>query len=221
VAEVDKPEVDHAETVTADVAEPKPIETDMTAADVPVNLVTFRRTEKVQRREKLRDWTQIFANILVPIAIAVAAGGLYLDNLQRGRDTASRQIELLYSEGLSASQVTLFNLWRGQDMSVLENAVSRTFVDQFVSRKIDASDIDKNEIISAIVSLTSYFDRVEICVSSGRCDEAEIVTQIGTYGRDFHCFYAGQINALRNQSLINYLGEGLRDFAERSGGCGQ
>jgi hypothetical protein len=218
---MDKTGVADAEPAKTDMVEDAAVEAKVKADDPPDNLVTIPHVERVQRREKLRDWTQIFANILVPIAIAVAAGGLYLDNLQRGRDTASRQIELLYSEGLSASQVTLFNLWRGQDMSVLENAVSRTFVDQFVSRKIDASGIEKNEVISAIVSLTSYFDRVEICVASGRCDEAEIVTQIGTYGRDFHCFYAGQISALRNQSLINYLGEGLRNFAERSGGCGQ
>ncbi|WP_298857614.1 hypothetical protein [uncultured Sulfitobacter sp.] len=104
---------------------------------------------------------QIFANIMVPIAIIVAAFGLYLDDVQRGQDAASRQIELLNSEGLSASQVTLSNLWHGQDMSVLENAVPKRLVVEFVTRRIEASKIDRNEITSAIVSIASYFDRVE------------------------------------------------------------
>lgn len=193
---------------------------DRNGAGGPVGTISaVHITQKVQWREAWVDWTQVIANILVPLAIGIAAFGLYLDNIQGNRDAASRQMELFYSEGLSSAQLTLFKLWRGQDLTVLEGTVSRRFMDEFVRLKIDASEIDRDEIISAVVSLTSYFDRVEICIASGRCDEAELLDQIGSYGRDFFCVYTGQINALRNDRLVNYLGVGLQNFAKRAGGC--
>lgn len=204
----------NAEIISDNLAE---IEAPFTGIEDPI--VTIRRTRNIRRRKALVDWTQISANILVPLAIIVAATGLYFDRVQSNRDASSRHIELFYSESLTFAQLTLFKLWQGQDLSILRNALSRKFVNQFVSRRIEASGIERDAVNSSIISITSYFDSAEVCIASGRCDESELLNHVGAYGRDFFCFYAGQIQELQNVNLINYLGDGLQEFAGRAGGC--
>ena len=60
----------------------------------------------------------------------------------------------------------------------------------------------------------------ESCIVSQRCDESEVIDQLGRHGRDFCCVYAGQIDRLKEKTLIVYLGDGLARFAARFGGCG-
>lgn len=180
---------------------------------------TERRAHHVRFREACLCWTQVAANILVPVTIGLAGFGLLQNTWQQRSDAAQQQIELFYSENLGKAQQTLLLLLNDTDLMVLNEARSRSFIDAFVERAIDASGVARPEIIAAIVNLASYFDRVEVCVATGRCDEQTVLTQLGPYGRDFHCLYAGQLSALRQESLILQLGEGLEQFAGRSGGC--
>lgn len=188
-----------------------------TQDDLPV---VVKRTPSVQSREFWVGWTTVAANILLPVSILIAGWGLWEQNRQAKLDAASDTVNLFFDGGLVAAQATLFSLWTQKDLTVLKSPQSRSFVDAFVERTIRASDLDQAQITNAIVSITSYFDLAEACVASGRCDEQAVMNQIGRYGRDFHCIYAGQIGKLRDQTLVLYLGEGLERFSLRSGGCG-
>lgn len=185
--------------------------------DLPV---VVKRTTNVQLREFWVGWTTVAANILLPVSILIAGWGLWEQNRQAKLDAASDTISMFFDDGLVAAQTTLFSLWTQKDLSVLKSPQSRSFVDALVERTIRSSDLDQAQITNAIVSITSYFDRAEACVASRRCDEEEVLNQIGRYGRDFHCVYAGQIEKLRDETLVLYLGEGLERLVQRSGGCG-
>jgi hypothetical protein len=181
----------------------------------------IKRTRAARRRENWVGWTSVAANIIGPIAILLAGLGLWEQTREAKRNAAAQQINLLNSQGLANAQKTLFSLWNRQDLSVLENPLSRQFIDAFVTRTIAATDINPEEVITAIVALAAYFDRVERCIQSGRCDVDEVLDQVGHYGRDFHCLYSGQIEALRRERMLGDLGMRLAAFAERAGGCSQ
>lgn len=183
--------------------------------------VTIQKIAGVQRREAWVGWTQVVANVLVPLAIAITAFSLLLQSWEGRRDTAARQIEMFYSEGMATSQTILFSLWDRKDISVLRVPQNRKFVDSFVARSIEASEIDRGEINRALMVISAFFDRIESCVESRRCDEGEIMAHLGRYGRDFYCIYVGQIEELKDDSLVIGLGDGLAQFANRSGGCGR
>jgi hypothetical protein len=187
--------------------------------NVPDQAFTFKRTTGVQRREFWVGWTQVIANILVPATLCLAAMGFWVDLHRQQRDAATRQVELFYTENLGHAQRVLFSLWDSSDLSVLASAQSRGFIDAFVARTIAAGEQDPREVSAAIVNLASYFDRIEGCIARGQCDEEEVLTQLGDYGRDFHCLYAGQIASLRDHTLILSIGHGLAQFADRAGGC--
>ena len=187
--------------------------------DAQPNALAFKRMIGVQLREFLVGWTQVMANSLVPAALLLAALGFWADLRHRHQDAATRQVELFYDENLGHARSVLFSLWDGSDLSVLANAQSRRFIDAFVSRTIAASAQDPREISAAIVNLGSYFDRVDRCIERGLCDVEVVLTQLGDYGRDFYCLYAGQIATLRSNTLVLSVGEGLAHFADRAGGC--
>lgn len=182
--------------------------------------VVVKRISNEQSREFWVSWTTVVANILLPVSILIAGWGLWEQNRQDKLDAASDTINLFFSDGLVAAQTTLFSLWTQKDLTVLKTPQSRNFVDAFVERTIHTSNLDRAQITNAIVSVTSYFDRADACIASGRCDEQEVLNQIGLYGRDFHCTYSGQIGTLRDETLVLYLGKGLERLAQRAGGCG-
>lgn len=194
-------------------------DTDAKASVSLTDPVIIKRLDRVQRREAWVGWTQVVANILVPLALAIAGLTLLQQTWQSQRDASVRQVELFYSEGLTQAQAHLFSLWTDTDLSVLRGPQTRDFIDAFVERTIATSDKDQNTILASIVALSAYFDRVESCIESGRCNEPEIVDQIGAYGRDFYCIYAGQIKRIRVQTLASKLGDGLQRFANRNDGC--
>jgi hypothetical protein len=200
-----------APDVPAPPADPTPLDADST--------IIIKRTQRVRRREAWVGWTQVLANIFVPATLLVAAWGFWADIQRQQRDAATRQVELFYSESLGNAQQVLFALWDDTDLSILANAQSRSFIDAFVTRTIEASDQTGREVSAAIVNLASYFDRVEDCIARSNCDEDEMLSQLGDYGRDFHCLYAGQIAMLRTDTLILSVGHGLERFADRAGGC--
>lgn len=187
--------------------------------DVGTSTVTFIRTKRVQVREAFVDWTQVLANVLVPIGIFLAGYSFFQQSLENRQDASARQIELFYSVNLTNAQITLYDIWTETDLVVLRLPQKRNFIDAFVERAIDASDIDNREITAAIISLASYFDRVEACIASNSCDAKYILAQIGGYGQDFYCIYSNEIKKLREKSLVANLGKGLASFTERSGGC--
>ncbi|MEM1273904.1 MAG: hypothetical protein AAGF88_08805 [Pseudomonadota bacterium] len=183
-------------------------------------VITIRRTARVRRREAIVGWTQAVANVVVPITLGLAVWG-FLQDLQRQKtNAADRQIELFYNEAISDARLVLFELWSDVDVSILNAPRARSFVDQFVDTVIDAQPENARDISAAIVSIASYFDQVETCIQRQRCDEAELVAQIGPYGRDFYCLYAGQLVLAREDSLLLSVGQGLMQFADRAGGCG-
>ena len=181
--------------------------------------VTIKRTQRVRRRESIVGWSTVFANILVPMSICIAAWSVLEANWREQRDAAQRQIALFYSPGLSEARQSVFDFWNGVDLSVFEVARSRSFIDAFVERTLQASDERKPQVTSAIVSLALYFDQVEICISSGRCEEEDLILQIGQFGRDFYCLFAGAIESQRQERLMVSFGTGLEAFADRAGGC--
>jgi len=203
----------------ASEAPTRSIVTDEATSPEGETTITIKRTARVQMREAWAGWTQVLANIAIPVTLAFAVWGL-LQDLQRQRlDAASRQVELFYTENLGGAQAILFAIWNESDMSILSTPQSRSFIDAFVSRTIASSDHEAREVLAAIVNLASYFDRAELCIERGRCDEDEMLSQLGDYGRDFYCLYAGQIVDLRSDTLILSIGHGLERFAERAGGC--
>ena len=181
--------------------------------------VLVKRSERVQRRESWVGWCSVWANLLVPITILIAAVGFWEQIEQGKREAAARQIDQFYSEGMIEAQTKLFSLWAQQDLDVLRTAQSRTFVDAYVDRTISASDLSQNDVMISILSITSYFDRVEACISDGRCAESDVLTEIGQYGRDFYCIYSGQIESYQRDLVSAKLGDGLAVFAARHRGC--
>lgn len=182
-------------------------------------VVTIRRTDRVRRREAIVGWTQVAANVVVPVTIALAAWGLFQDQQRQRVNAADRQVELFYNESISDARVVLFDLWSGVDMRVLGEPRSRSFVDRFVEAVIESQPEQERSVRAAIVSIATYFDRVEACIERDRCDQGEILIQIGPYGRDFYCLYAGQLQSAREESLLLAVGQGLERFTERAGGC--
>lgn len=183
------------------------------------NALTIKRTKRVQTREQLVGWTTIAANLAVPITLGIAAFGLWNQSHQDRSDASARQIELFYSENLGRAQSVLLSLWDGADLAVLRSPQSRQFINLFVEKTIATSPIERKAVVSAIVNLSSYFDRVEACIEAKRCDETELLDQLGQYGRDFFCIYEGQIETIRQDSLLLSLGAGLKQFSIQAGGC--
>lgn len=183
------------------------------------DLVTIARTRRVRIREAWVGWTQVLANILVPIALIVAGLSLYEQSAKGRRDASARQIELFYSPDLARAQITLFAIWSDADLTVLRSPKKREFIDAFVERTVATSDVDRDEIITSVAALASYFDRVEACVASESCEEDDLLQQIGGYAQDFFCIYSVEIRKLRDRSLVGSLGHGLENFAKRAGGC--
>lgn len=183
------------------------------------DIITIARTKQVRIREAWVGWTQVLANILVPIALIVAGLNLYEQSKQGRRDASARQIELFYSSELAQAQITLFAIWSDADLTVLRTPQKREVIDAFVERSIIASEVSRNEIVMSVAALASYFDRVEVCIVSQSCDESEILQQVGGYARDFFCIYSVEIKKLREKSLVGNLGVGLESFAQRAGGC--
>lgn len=183
------------------------------------DIVTIARTKQVRVREAWVGWTQVLANILVPIALFVAVLNFYEQSKQGRRDAAARQIELFYSSDIARAQITLFAIWSDADLTVLRTPQKREFIDAFVERTIAASVTSRNEIVKSVAALASYFDRVEACIESQSCDEKELLRQLGGYARDFFCIYSVEIHRIREKSLVGDLGVGLESFAQRAGGC--
>lgn len=183
--------------------------------------VTIRRTARVRRREAIVGWSQVVANVVVPVTLCLAVWGFLQDIQRQKTDAADRQIALFYNESISSARLVLFELWSDVDVSVLNAPRSRDFIDRFVGTVIDAQPETAREVSAAIVSIATYFDRVETCIQRRRCDQEEILAQIGPYGRDFYCLYTGQLVSAREDNLLLSVGQGLRQFADRLGGCGE
>lgn len=181
--------------------------------------ITIKRTQRVRRREAIVGWSTVFANILVAASVFIAAWSILDANRREQRDAAHRQISLFYAPSLGEARQVVFDFWNDVDLNVLEIARSRSFIDAFVERSVLASGDKKQEVTSAIVSLGLYFDQVEICISSGRCEKEDLILKIGQFGRDFHCLFSGTIETLRREKLMPSFGAGLQSFAHRAGGC--
>ncbi|MEM1155356.1 MAG: hypothetical protein AAGI44_14555 [Pseudomonadota bacterium] len=181
--------------------------------------ITIRRTDGVRRREAFVGWSQVVANIVVPITLVLAVWGFQLD-VDRQRVSASdRQVELFHSSSISDARLILFELWSDVDVWVLSEPQTREFIDHFVFTVIEADPDIQRDVNAAIISIASFFDGVETCIQRERCDDEELLAQIGRYGRDFFCLYEGQLVMARDESLLFGVGEGLGQFAERAGGC--
>jgi hypothetical protein len=188
--------------------------------DVSPSSIAVERLSDVQIRETWVGWTQVAANILVPITLLVAVASLFIQTWQTKIDNSNLKIESFYGEGLVAAQTTLFSLWLDEDMSPLDEPQTRHYIDALVDITIERSTVPKRDTVAALVSITTYFDRVEACLVANRCDEKTILNQIGQYGRDFYCLYQGQVDILRNQTRASaQFGSGLAAFAARNGGC--
>jgi hypothetical protein len=181
--------------------------------------VLVKRTKQVQRREWWVGWSSVWANFLLPITILIAAVGFWEQTKQAKRTAAAHQIDQFYAEGMIEAQTKLFSLWTQQDLDVLRIARSRAFVDAYVDRTIGASGLSEDEVMISILSITSYFDRVEACIKDGRCAERDVLNQIGQFGRDFYCIYSGQIEGHQRELVSARLGDGLANFAARLDGC--
>lgn len=198
--------------------------TDIASVDTPARddlvekQVVFKRVEKVQKREAWVGWTQVVANVAVPVTLLAATYSFWQESTSRQMDASGRQIAIFYDEGLSNSRQVLFDLWTEENLAVFAEPRDRTFIDETVEAVIEHAAADPRAITSAIVNLASYFDRVEACISNGSCHEGELVSQLGNYGRDFFCLYSGQLDRAREVSLLS-VGYGASEFAARSGGC--
>ena len=93
----------------------------------------IKRTRRVRTREAWVGWTQVVANVLVPLALIVAVLNLVEQAREARRDASARQIELFYSEGVAKSQATLFAIWLDQNIEVLRAARRKSFIDEFVT----------------------------------------------------------------------------------------
>jgi hypothetical protein len=182
--------------------------------------ITVTRTVNVQRREAWMGWTQVVANLVIVIGLGTTAIAFALQSRAEQRNAASRQIETFYSRDLATAQVTLFQLWADEDLSVFRDfPLPRSSVDTLVEKVISTNEQARSDILSSILVLTSYFDRVQSCVELERCDGTEVDTQLGSYARNFHCTYSGEIAKLSHRLLFASLGIGLRAFSDRMGGC--
>ena len=189
----------------------------------PTTATQTRKLSITQQNQRRRVWlerTQILANVIVPAAFLITALAFVDQTKQSRRDTTARQIDTFYSEGLSLAQTRLFSVWADKDLSALrDTGLSRKAIDALVEKTIQTSNVERNEISAAIVSLTQFFDRAESCIQVGKCDQQDMMDEIGGYGKDFYCTYVRQVAYISERMLLNDLGDGLRAFAKRSGTC--
>lgn len=183
------------------------------------NAIVVRKTRNVARRKALLDWTQIATNILLPVTILITVYGLYWQNQIERKSASQRQVEIFYSSELMSAQSVLFSLWTEADPSALDEPLPRDVVDQFVETSIGMSSMNRASVDTAIIALTTFFDRTQACIESVRCDEAELQIQLGVYARDLHCLYVGQINRIGSRFGASRLGDGLKSFVTKNGGC--
>lgn len=177
------------------------------------------RLQAMRRRHALVDWSQLFANLLVIVAIGLAVATYSWEKGLEKRERSADRVALLYSEQLSEARATLFRLWLGQDLAPLGGGLPREVIDALVEKTIAASGIEEAKIADAIVSLANYLDGLEACIAANRCDAEEIEGSLGGYARNFHCLYKSEIVRLRDQLVLPSLGRQLAVMVERTGGC--
>ncbi|GGL74283.1 hypothetical protein [Wenxinia marina] len=164
--------------------------------------------------------TQIVANLGVIAALVLA--GLTLEQDRRFvRGAASDElVATFHGDRLAEARGILFELWAGRDLSALaQTDLPRSTVDALVSRMIRTATVDRTAVLRAIADIASFFDGLEACLASGRCDDVELSRRLGGYALDFECIYRGQIEEMRTRMLLADLGRGLQEFAAIQGSC--
>ena len=182
---------------------------------------TEKRSIATSDRGRILELSQIAANVVIVVTLFATAWTLIEQSGQARRDATSSRIEAFYSSEISHAQTVLFTIWSLKDLSVFESGLPRRAIDAIVDKTIETSEVGGPAVDAAIVALTNYFDRVEMCLSSRRCDSEEIRSELGTYGQNFFCLYRGRIARYQTRLMSSTLGNGLEKFAIRMGGCGK
>lgn len=176
-------------------------------------LVTIQRTEVFRRLETWSHRTQILANILVIGGLIIAGLTYWSDRGDRRTEAATTEVEVFRSQELGEARSVLLSLWRERDLSSLQQQLGRDQLNTLVAGMFESDREDNGSAFAALISITDYFDRVHICVESGRCDANVIKRQLEPYARSFQCLYGEEIEGVRERLLLTSLGNGLGKLA--------
>jgi len=79
----------------------------------------------------------------------------------------------------------------------------------------DSAENQNTELISALNSMVSFFDAIDICVQNKLCDEPILEKYFSDPARALHQLYGPAIKDLRKNLSVPTFGRGLDSLAER------
>lgn len=180
----------------------------------------FAKTRKVGWLPRTAlEQTQLIANFCVIAALVFTAITFWNQQREARRSEAAQMVSKLHSERLAGARSILFRLWADKDLTAFDTGIPASFKEALVRKTIQSSDLAEPDIIEAIVSITNFYDEVEICVTKVRCEGLEVDESLGRYGQSFYCLYRSEIDVLRTRLALPNLGEGLEALVGRQGGC--
>lgn len=169
--------------------------------------------------DKVKSAIEVFAHVTVIVSLGL--GWItYLENAKQAkRDVSFGVISRLSDSELVGVQRRLsVELARAELSKFSGVAVPRSTMAHFVSSLASTSD-NAATFDQDIFALISYFDDVQICVSTETCDADVMQAHVGEVAGRYACLLLPYVNSVRERYLLNDLGDGMAEFTNYSQRC--
>ena len=182
---------------------------------------TDGRTLRIERDtlDKVEAAFAIMANLTIIVALVVAWLSYDAQVRQAKRDAAFHFVaglnegEILAAQRRFVSELTRIEIGNLRDMTVPRDTMA-TIVRQLVSTSQDPGELRQD-----IITIVGYFDNAQICLESGTCDEHIMLAHILDVASRYACLLIPYVNAIRDEFLIEGLGDGLQRLVDYQDRC--
>lgn len=169
--------------------------------------------------KRVTDITTVLANITVVVSISIAVMTYVQQNEQAKKNAAVAMVngfntgDMLEIQRRLSIEFAKLNLGRFSDISIERSTIS-AIVENMV--KTGAAPF---EVQQDIITIVSYLDDIAICVQAETCDHEVIENSMGEMSSRYACLLLPYAETLREDLLLEGLGDQLRDMVRYEGTC--
>jgi len=160
-------------------------------------------------RDDFHKWAQTVANVTVVFTLILGLTSIWYQWHQAKRVRSFEMVARLNDGILFQAQSNflreIIQLPLGD---FKDEVIDRDFMRVLFERLVETSD-DPDQLAQDTIALVGYFDDVQICIESGSCNEAVMRLGLADRAVRFACLTMPYVKSIREQYLLDGLGDGL------------
>ena len=157
---------------------------------------------------------EVISALVVSVSVVIAVMA-YLNETDKQRRQFTMELALQYFAGdLQDAKDQLFYKIQEVQTRAAPAVLGASDLRVFIAKSSDPSQREEQDLSSALLAVSSFFNSAQRCVDAGLCDEALMRRLIGEDATSIQCIFSGYLDQMAALSNVKGLSSGLRFFQE-------